>query len=103
MKLILQNGQQFRSRGPSTGALTSVNVSPPANFFAVENTGRDGGGDEREDRAIFHLRLIRRYKVSLFVRRRNFFIRRETSNVNSEASKLIPRRAIVRCSRVLNI
>jgi len=44
MKLILQNGQQFRSRGPSAGALTSVNVSPPANFFAEENTRRRAGG-----------------------------------------------------------
>lgn len=36
MKLILQNGQQFHRRGPSSGALTSVNVSPPTNFFAGE-------------------------------------------------------------------
>lgn len=75
MKLILQNGQQFRSGGAAvhSGALTSVNVRPPVDFFAGKNTQRDGGGSlggSDGDRAIFHLRLIRRYKVSLFVRRR---------------------------------
>lgn len=57
MKLILQNGQQFCSRGPSTGALTSVNVSPPANFFAGrrKHSGDGGwrGGEEGEDRRDF--------------------------------------------------
>lgn len=54
MKLILQNGQQFCSRGPSTGALTSVNVSPPANFFAGRRKHQWGrrwteGGKDRRD------------------------------------------------------
>lgn len=93
MKLIPQNGQQFRNRFASTDTLTSVNVSPPVDFLRRKNTAEDGG-----ELAIFHLRLIRRYKVFLFVRRL-----RRTKRQIQITSKLIPCRAIVRRSRVLNI
>lgn len=55
-----------------------------------------GKGREVKRRAglpIFHLRLIRRYKVSLFVYQRNSSGGGNMSNVNSKDSKLIPSRA----------